>query len=152
MANVLCQIRGSKRVVLFPPSDAERLEFPAGSSSSHLDVFSGKVEMKKKLEGTHPLEAVLQPGEVLFIPPLWAHTASPMEGSSISVNVFFRNLDHGYAAGKDVYGNRDVQAYETGRRDIAKIVRAFQGLPVDFRQFYLKRLAAELVEQSNLAP
>jgi len=91
---------------------------------------------------------VLKPGDVLFIPPLWLHTAAPTEGISIAVNVFFRDLDKGYAAGRDVYGNRDLQAYETGRRDVGKILRAFQNLPADMAHFYLTRLASELKDEA----
>ena len=90
----------------------------------------------------------MKPGDVLFIPPLWLHTASPTEGVSVAVNVFFRNLAPGcYAAGRDVYGNRDLQAYEKGRRDVEKIARSFDRLPRDIAKFYLDRLADELKER-----
>ena len=47
-----------------------------------------------------------------------------------------------------MYGNRDVQAYEKGRLDVAKIARSFEGLPVSMRRFYLERLADELRERA----
>jgi len=68
---------------------------------------------------------------------------------SIAVNVFFRNLQAGYAAGKDVYGNRDLQAYEKGRQDIARILKTFEGLPADVRGFYLPRLVDEFERKSH---
>jgi tRNA wybutosine-synthesizing protein 4 len=141
MANVLCQIRGSKRLLLFPPSDFKHFQVGAGESSSHINVFEGFQD--RSLAGTHPHEAFLNPGDVLFIPPLWLHSASPTSGVSIAVNVFFKNLQAGYAAGKDVYGNRDFQAYEKGRQDIWKIVKSFDGLPAEIRGFYLQRLVEE---------
>lgn len=67
-----------------------------------------------------------------------------MKGFSVAVNVFFRNLENGYAAGKDVYGNRDLAAYEKGRLDVAKIAKSFDKLPADMKEFYLLRLAEEL--------
>lgn len=67
-----------------------------------------------------------------------------MENVSISVNVFFRNLNSGYAPGRDIYGNRDLQAYEKGRKDIEKIIKSFDKLPSDTGKFYLERLADEL--------
>jgi len=145
MANVYCQIQGSKRLLLFPPSDVKYLGFEPGSSSSQLNVFEGL--NTSRLAGTHPHEALLQPGDILFLPSLWLHTASPTSGVSIAVNVFFRNLSVGYAAGKDVYGNRDLQAYEKGRQDIAKIIKSFDSLPRDVRGFYLQRLADELKDR-----
>ncbi len=108
MANVYCQITGSKRFILFPPSDVTRLSFAPGASSSSIDVFS---ELQSpSLAGTHPHEAVLNPGDILFLPPLWMHTATPLSNLGIAVNVFFRNLEIGYSTGRDVYGNRDLAA------------------------------------------
>ena len=141
---MLCQIRGSKRLIIFPPSDVSHLALSVGSSTSSIDCFNADFVSDPALAQTHPQQVLLQPGDVLYIPPLWLHTASPSDGVSISVNVFFRSLDTGYAPGKDIYGNRDVQAYEKGRRDVQKITRSFDGLPSDMRRFYLDRLADEL--------
>lgn len=73
----------------------------------------------------------------------------PEDGVSVAVNVFFRNLEAGYAAGKDTYGNRDLQAYENGRRDVERIVKAFKTIPDDMAKFYLDRLAMELQERAD---
>lgn len=143
MANILCQIRASKRLLLFPPSDVQHFPFAPGTSSSSVNVFD-KLE---EYAGTHPHEAQLSPGDILFLPPLWLHTAMPTSGMSVAVNMFFRNLQTGYAAGKDVYGNRDLQAYEKGRQDIAKIARSFDSLPAEVRGFYLQRLVQELEQK-----
>jgi tRNA wybutosine-synthesizing protein 4 len=145
MANVLCQIRGSKRLILFPPSDIQHFGFEPGASSSSVNVFD-KLEQYISA-GAHPYEIQLSPGDILFLPPLWLHTAMPNSGMSVAVNVFFRNLQTGYAVGKDVYGNRDLQAYEKGRQDIAKIVRSFDSLPAEARGFYLQRLVRELEQK-----
>ncbi|KAJ9644580.1 tRNA methyltransferase ppm2 [Coniosporium tulheliwenetii] len=147
MANVLCQVRGTKTLRLYPPADVIHLDFPPGASSSNINVFTSD---HAPLRYTHPHEVALRPGDVLFIPPLWAHTATPTDGVSVAVNVFFRNLEEGYAAGRDVYGNRDLQAYENGRRDVEKIVKAFEGLPKDMSRFYLERLVAEFKEKAEL--
>jgi tRNA wybutosine-synthesizing protein 4 len=145
MANVLCQIQGQKRLILYPPSDVQYLRLPAGASSSTIDIFENVTDGGvAAIPHTSPHEAILRPGDILFIPPLWLHTASPVGGVSIAVNVFFRNLAKGYAAGRDVYANRDLQAYEKGRSDVDKIARSFDGLPPDMARFYLLRLADEL--------
>ena len=148
MANVLCQIRGERRLILFPPGDVQHLQVPPGASSSTLDIFQNLDGSVTCPLATSPQEAVLKPGDILFIPPLWPHTASPTGQVSVAVNVFFRNLAAGYAAGRDVYGNRDLQAYEKGRNDVQKIARSFQGLPPDMARFYLLRLAQELKDQA----
>ncbi|KAK4455625.1 methyltransferase [Podospora aff. communis PSN243] len=145
MANVYCQISGSKRLILFPPSDVTHLSFAPGASSSSIDVFSTLANAPWELAQTSPQEATLSPGDVLFLPPLWLHTATPTSDVSIAVNVFFRDLDGGvYAAGRDVYGNRDIAAYEKGRLDVGKLVDSFKKVPSDIREFYLLRLAEEL--------
>ncbi|KAI9376357.1 hypothetical protein BJX61DRAFT_392186 [Aspergillus egyptiacus] len=147
MANVLCQIRGAKRLILFPPSDVQRLDVPAGASSSNINIFQNRADKAiAAIPHTSPHEALMKPGDILFLPPLWLHTAAPTGDVSVAVNVFFRNLPQGYAAGRDVYGNRDVQAYEKGRKDLEKIAKTFRGLPPDMARFYLLRLADELQE------
>ena len=145
MANVLCQIKGEKRLILFPPSDILHLEFPAGATSSRMSIFDANGGVKE-MPSTHPIHFELKLGDMLFIPALWAHTAKPTKGISIAVNVFFRSLESGYAAGKDVYGNRDLQAYENGRRDISRMVKTFRNLPGEVGGFYMRRLGAELMQ------
>ncbi|KAH8897815.1 methyltransferase-like protein [Thozetella sp. PMI_491] len=151
MANVYCQIHGSKRMLLFPPSDVQHLAFRPGASSSNLDVFDSSDATAAALIQTDHREAVLHPGDILFLPPLWLHAGSPESAASIAVNVFFRDLDDkgGYAQGRDVYGNRDLAPYERGRQDVAKIARSFGKLPADAREFYLLRLADELKALMN---
>ncbi|THC97887.1 hypothetical protein EYZ11_002638 [Aspergillus tanneri] len=150
MANVLCQIRGEKRLILFPPQDVQHLSVPAGASSSTINIFQSCDDGSiTSIPQTSPQEALLTQGDILFIPPLWLHTASPTGQVSVAVNVFFRNLSKGYAAGRDVYGNRDLQAYEKARADLQKIERSFDELPTDMARFYLSRLAQELKEMAE---
>lgn len=225
MANVLFQIRGLKRMVLFPPEDIIKLQFPAGSTSSKLELFNNS-ERGKEHEflippGTHPVVVLLRPGDALYIPPLWAHTGVSMpdrqpirtdsdskaallssfacaevNGShtdpereeqvkgageqnhsktakdnpflNIAINIFFRNLPPvAYAAGRDVYGNRDLACYEDGRKTMEKLISRFkdshnQGaaangspsalmdwVPKDIRKTYLLRLAKELEDEAD---
>ncbi|KAL6719341.1 tRNA methyltransferase ppm2 [Lecanora helva] len=144
MANVLCQIHGSKTIQLYPPSDIMLFSIPPGDSSSSINCFDPAPSDTPSLASAHAYEALLEPGDVLFIPALWLHTALPKDMISISINAFFRDLDAGYAPGRDLYGNRDVQAYEKGRRDIEKIIKSFAKLPSAMAKFYLERLAGEL--------
>lgn len=145
MANIYVQVRGTKRLLLFPPSEVTSLSFAPGASSSTLNPFTDA-------HGARGFEAVVSPGDILFIPPLWLHCAEPTSGISVAVNVFFResNMEAGYAAGRDVYGNRDLAAYERGRRDVQRIAKSFEGLPKDVKHFYLARLADELKELARI--
>jgi len=124
MANVLCQIHGSKSIVLFSPSDIQRLGFPPGETTSTLNPLTDRTIKAR----TSPMEAVLQAGDVLFIPSCWPHVTAPNGPDlSVAVNVFFRSLVSGYAAGKDVYGNRDLEMYQNGRREVGKMAKAIHG-------------------------
>ncbi|KAL2829934.1 hypothetical protein BDW59DRAFT_170256 [Aspergillus cavernicola] len=150
MANVLCQIQGEKRLILFPPSDVQHLDVPAGASSSNINIFQNRADGSiAGIPRTSPHEALMKVGDILFLPPLWLHAAAPTGNVSVAVNVFFRNLSQGYAAGKDVYGNRDVQSYEKARKDLEKMQKSFGGLPPDMGRFYLLRLAGELQEMAE---
>ncbi|KAH7394983.1 hypothetical protein DE146DRAFT_66976 [Phaeosphaeria sp. MPI-PUGE-AT-0046c] len=146
LSNILCQVRGTKTLHLYPPADVKYLDYPPGGSSSNTDVLTSK---DPKLRFTHPHIASLKPGDILFIPSMWSHTATPDDGVSVAVNMFWKNLERGYAAGKDVYGNRDLQAYENGRRDVEKIVRAFRDVPPGIAKFYLDRLAGEIQDSAD---
>ncbi|KAI9662702.1 MAG: tRNA methyltransferase ppm2 [Alyxoria varia] len=148
MANVLCQVRGCKRLLLYHPGDVSKLGFPPGASSSRLNAFDENTRRSTSIGDAQAYVAQLETGDVLFIPAFWAHTAKPTGGDiSVAVNVFFRHLQqNSYSAGKDVYGNRDLQAYENGRKDLQRMTRAFEGLPEQASRFYLGRLADELEE------
>lgn len=148
MANVYTQIQGSKRMILLPPTDVNNLAFAPGASSSSLDVLSA-LDKQELVSTTNPYEAILNPGDLLYIPAMWLHTASPTTDLSVAVNVFFRDLDSGYSTGRDVYGNRDLAAYEKARQDISRIVKSFDRLPSEIRDFYLKRLADELLHKQH---
>ncbi|KAF5714882.1 leucine carboxyl methyltransferase 2 [Fusarium mundagurra] len=148
MANVYTQIQGSKRMVLLPPTDVNNLAFAPGASSSSLDVLAA-LDKQELVSTTNPYEAILNPGDLLYIPAMWLHTASPTTDLSVAVNVFFRDLDSGYSTGRDVYGNRDLAAYEKARQDISRIVKSFDRLPSEIRDFYLKRLADELLHKQH---
>ncbi|KAK5103653.1 tRNA methyltransferase ppm2 [Lithohypha guttulata] len=221
MANVLFQIHGLKKLILFPPQDLLRLQFPPGSTTSQLELFNSTQRGKEydffAPQNTSPIVAILKPGDALFIPPLWAHTGVSLpdphlphskvnmtgplpshlsdgtHGSqgddstsaasngeqpvtepafagilNIAVNMFFRNLPQSsYAAGRDVYGNRDLACYEDGRRMAEKLVSKFKNshqqgspserltgasldwIPKDIRKIYLLRIAREIEEQAE---
>ena len=50
-------------------------------------------------------EVILEPGDLIFIPALWFHSTVALD-CSVSVNVFWKNLDKSMYDPKDVYGNK----------------------------------------------
>lgn len=235
MANVLFQIRGTRKLILFPPEDIKHLSFPPGSTTSSIDILEpaehpeSEGDRLKPIPNTNPHVAILRPGEALFIPPMWAHSGTPLPAPlptakptptstltppaqaqaqapsqaqssptttttttttppptpppsasdpstshiNISLNVFFRTFPASkYQSGRDVYGNRDLAAYEDGRRDVDKMVRRFLGptgaedggldppdasatststsaIPKPIARAYLERLADELRDRAE---
>lgn len=146
--NGQCAVSDPRRTATdpVPTRRVQSLHIPPGASSSTMDIFSTvSLDSAASIPGTLPQEAILRPGEILFIPPLWLHTAcSATSEVSVAVNVLFRDLATGYAAGRDVYGNRDLHAYERSRQDLQKVARSFDGVSPDMARFYLRRLAQEL--------
>ncbi|RPB19569.1 LCM-domain-containing protein [Terfezia boudieri ATCC MYA-4762] len=156
-ANVLFHVVGAKRFRLWHPHRALELGFPPGGSSSAtiLNPFSdlsitATTTASERAKFVPPdYDILLHPGDAIFIPPVFPHAALPVT-PCVAVNVFFRDLDRErYAPGKDVYGNRDLVAYERGRQVLGKIVREFEGLPEWVRRFYLERLGAEVIEKAR---
>ena len=95
----LCQLRGRKRVVLFPPASWVDLSpFPAtqhGMSWAFARVslaqpdFAQHPRLRAAL--AHRMEVVLEPGEVLYIPACAAHEIGGEHGTDhvLSVNRFW---------------------------------------------------------------
>lgn len=126
---------------MFHPSTVNDLDIPPGASSSRIDdVFSSNLRQKG-------FSAILKPGDAVFIPPLWPHATKPLT-PNIGVNVFWKSFkDDVYDRGKDVYGNKDLIAYTEGRKFVERIVKGFKDVDGVTREFYIKRLIAELEEK-----
>ena len=82
------------------------------------------------------VEVTLQPGDVLFIPALWAHHVEALHGPSIAVNVFFRELPKSMYPAKDLYGNADPIAAGKALDACETAARELSSLPRDHRVFY----------------
>lgn len=59
----------------------------------------------------------MRPGDILFIPPLWLHTASPTGQVSVAVNVSFAISRTGMPP-VGMSTNPDMQAYEESWNDL----------------------------------
>ncbi|EFJ46547.1 hypothetical protein VOLCADRAFT_121064, partial [Volvox carteri f. nagariensis] len=102
-------VRGTKRVLLWPPSCHDVLH-ASGSSSPVTRISRPDLSTYPRFaDCPPPLVADLGPGDVLFLPSLWFHnvTATGTE-MSVSVNVFWRHLPPECYHRKDLYGNRDL--------------------------------------------
>ncbi|CAK8681144.1 unnamed protein product [Clavelina lepadiformis] len=91
--NLVVQVFGSKRWVLFPPSDSEylyptRLPYEESSVFSGIDVVKPDVTRYPKYLKCHPYIVDLHPGDMLYVPQHWWHYVENME-LSVSINAWF---------------------------------------------------------------
>ncbi|KAF8421636.1 hypothetical protein EV426DRAFT_536080, partial [Tirmania nivea] len=146
-ANVLFQVSRTKKFRLWHPHRALELGFPPGGSSS-ATILNPFADLSTSATTTN-YDILLNPSDAIFIPSVFPHAALSVT-PCVAVNVFWGDLDgEKYAPGKDVYGNRDLVAYERGRQALGKVMRQFEGLPEWVRRFYLERLGAEVIEKGR---
>lgn len=142
MDNLLVQVVGKKKVVLFPPRDSPYL-YLVGDKSQVLNVDSPDLSLFPKFSQATCYEALLQAREVLFIPALWFHNVTALE-FGVAVNVFWRHLGEGFYDGKDTYGNRDPPQVQRAMQVVERAVKMLSELPEEHRQFYSQRLLSHL--------
>lgn len=120
--NFLCQIKGQKEVILFPPNDYKNLYYVGRPKGTLQYSYPGQfIREKSKIESrsvvfgssvnvdepnltlhplyqkTHPIRALLQPSDVLFLPAYWHHEVQSLpddnEGINVAVNYWFSSVN-----------------------------------------------------------
>ncbi|BES91723.1 tRNA-yW synthesizing protein 5 [Nesidiocoris tenuis] len=147
MDNMLIQVSGEKRVVLFSPEDTHYL-YLSGDKSRIPDIDNPDPSDFPDFAKARRLETVLRPGDVLFIPALWHHTTEART-FGVGVNVFWKNLPHEMYDKTDVYGNKDLIPATKALNDINKAIQSLSVLPKTYKDFYLQRAIAALEEAKN---
>ena len=98
MEAFLCQVYGEKKVVLFSPEQYRAVysrrwfqHHPLFSNLDGRQILAGDVDtdLFPKFKGAKPMEFMLHPGEMLFIPVHWWHVTG-VEGYQVSLTHFFR--------------------------------------------------------------
>lgn len=90
--NLVAQIYGRKRWVLFAPSDTQylyptRVPYEESSIFSQVDIKSPGLEAHPKIKMTNVYEVILEPGQILYVPRHWWHYVECLE-PAISVNTW----------------------------------------------------------------
>ncbi|CAD2216739.1 Leucine carboxyl methyltransferase/Galactose oxidase, central domain/Cupin-like domain/Cupin superfamily protein, putative [Angomonas deanei] len=162
MDNVLLQVTGRKRVVLFPPSQYNNL-YMSGSSSPVIDLdHPDLVQYPRMIEALkHSTEVTLEPGDMLYFPANWFHHITTLQGDTplvISVNAFFHHFESPDYDAKDLYGNKDLPAVTQLRESILNQTRAAMAsaqvnpgcaLPVEYKEFALRQIIHDLESLAN---
>ncbi|XP_073836602.1 jumonji domain containing 5 [Musca autumnalis] len=87
--NILCQIFGSKKIILASPKDSENLYPHEGemlSNTAQIDAAHPDLEKYPLLSKVTFYHLILQPGDCLYMPPKWWHY---VESESPSFSVSF---------------------------------------------------------------
>ncbi|MDZ8023963.1 MAG: cupin-like domain-containing protein [Nostoc sp. SerVER01] len=91
--NIFAQIRGRKRIILYPPIDYLSFYPPLEDASgalygSKVNPDSVDLELFPKFPWQEKIEFVLQPGEILYIPPFWWHHLTAVD-DNISLSFWY---------------------------------------------------------------
>jgi hypothetical protein len=91
--NLFAQIRGVKKVLLFPPEQSPLLYYPHDAFErnihfSPVDVEQPDLAAFPRFAEARPLEVTVRAGEILFIPVMWWHHLRALE-ASVSLNFWW---------------------------------------------------------------
>lgn len=164
MDNILIQVRGTKRVIIFAPSDIDYL-YVDGDKSLVNNIEEADLESYPLVRKATFYTGLLKPGDCLFIPgsfrfattikidsfssrlvlALWFHNIKSLDSYAISVNVFWRDLNVDFYDPKDLYGNKDLVPFNRTIGQLAKSLAELEKqLPAVYIDFYARRLRSYL--------
>ncbi|XP_074550213.1 tRNA wybutosine-synthesizing protein 5 [Halichoeres trimaculatus] len=146
MDNLLAQVSGTKRVVLYSPQDALHL-YLSGDKSEVLDIDSPDLKQFPEFVKAKRFECVLEPGDLLFIPALWFHNTLALQ-FGVGVNVFWRHLLADSYDKKDPYGNKDPVAATRALQALERVLHTLDELPADYRDFYGRRMIQRIQKRT----
>lgn len=98
--NIACSVSGRRRFTLFPPNQINNLyvgpidHTPAGQPISTASLQEPDFERHPRYQEAlkHALIADLEPGDALYIPPLWWHNVESFDSLNILVNYWWEHL------------------------------------------------------------
>ncbi|MDZ8261472.1 cupin-like domain-containing protein [Nostoc sp. ChiQUE01b] len=105
--NIFVQIRGRKKILLYPPSNYLSFYPPLEDSHgladySKVDPNHPNLELFPKFPWQERMEVVLQPGEMLYIPPYWWHYVTAVD-ENISLSFFYDVTIQDYFRQKNMF-------------------------------------------------
>ena len=93
--NLFAQLSGRKRCVLFAPGDVRGLyPYPLHhpkDRQTQLDMYAPDLARFPRFGDVLGLEAVLAPGDLLYIPQYWWHHIENLDERCVSLNFWFRD-------------------------------------------------------------
>lgn len=108
----LCHFGGKKNVMLFPPSQTKYMYHVPYSFSALSSINFDKPDYKKypALKNLHGFSAVLEHGDILYIPPGWWHYITYEEISySLALRAFPRKFQNIYKMLVNILWTRNIE-------------------------------------------
>ena len=142
---LVAQIHGNKRALLFRPRDSRRLyPYPVYHphfNTSRVDVLTPDLGKFPEFRKAHAVEAVLEPGDALFIPVHYWH-AIRTEGISLSTALFWkaRVRDLSFPA---------LAVHGLAGKWLSKVTRALDRAPMDIRSLVRRARRASTVPRNH---
>ncbi|XP_040418006.1 tRNA wybutosine-synthesizing protein 5 [Cygnus olor] len=146
MDNLLIQVTGRKRVVLYSPQDVPYL-YLSGTKSEVLDVDNPDFKKYPLFVKAKRYECYLEAGDVLFIPAMWFHNVISEE-FGVAVNVFWKHLPAECYDKSDTYGNKDPTAASRAIQILDRALKTLEELPEEYRDFYARRMVSRIQEKA----
>ena len=140
--NLLCGVRGQKRLVLWHPEEVRHL-YAEGTASAVLNVDEPDLERFPLFAKACQWQGTLKEGDVLFIPAMWWHntrTLTPCYG----LNVFFRHMAEECYQSKDLYGNKDPVSAQQAEKLLKQAEALLAELPEDYRRFFARKMILDI--------
>ncbi|KAL4695498.1 hypothetical protein H8959_000593 [Pygathrix nigripes] len=146
MDNLLIQVTGKKRVVLFSPQDAQYL-YLKGTKSEVLNIDNPDLAKYPLFSKARRYECSLEAGDVLFIPALWFHNVISEE-FGVGVNIFWKHLPSEFYDKTDTYGNKDPTAASRAAQILDRALKTLAELPEEYRDFYARRMVLHIQDKA----
>ncbi|XP_011716463.1 tRNA wybutosine-synthesizing protein 5 isoform X1 [Macaca nemestrina] len=146
MDNLLIQVTGKKRVVLFSPRDAQYL-YLKGTKSEVLNIDNPDLAKYPLFSKARRYECSLEAGDVLFIPALWFHNVISEE-FGVGVNIFWKHLPSECYDKTDTYGNKDPTAASRAAQILDRALKTLAELPEEYRDFYARRMVLHIQDKA----
>lgn len=97
--NLICVIAGRRRYIVLPPEELPRLYVGpldmtlAGQPASLVDFLDPDLEKFPKFAAAaeNAFVADLEPGDALYLPPMWWHHAESLDSIGVMVNFWWRD-------------------------------------------------------------
>ncbi|TVS11709.1 MAG: cupin-like domain-containing protein [Wenzhouxiangella sp.] len=132
LENIACVCGGRRRFTLFPPDQLANLYVgpmeltPAGQQISLVDFENPDLDRHPRFADAleQARSAVLEPGDAIFIPPMWWHHVEGLDPFNILINHWWREVPEYMGAPNDalLHAILDIRDLPPAQR------RAWQGL------------------------